>query len=388
MSVKFKTNIEGTAFNDITGLATNLPLANGTAAVGTSTAVARQDHVHGTDTSKASTVSPTFTGTVVLPSGQALIAPALGTVASGNIAACTGLPIINGTTGTLSVARGGTGTTTSTGSGNVVLANTPLLKGPTFEGVGVTFNGTTSGTTKLKAPAVAGSITLTLPAETDDTLVGKATTDTLYNKTLFRPEIQNYARFLGNTSGYSLLQASAVAGATVFTLPATDDTLVGKETVDTLYNKTLTTPKISSIVNTGTLTLPTSTDTLVGRATTDTLTNKTLRRTIVYKGADYTLQASDAGKVILLTTTGINITIPINVFTAGDEFTIINDSQTNATAGTTIGACNVTVTTGAKAFIVATQYQNGASFSLGSRRGLKFICALGGSNPRFYGWRS
>ena len=43
-----------------------------------------------------------------------------------------------------------------------------------------------------------------------------------------------------------------------------------------MTNKTLTTPVISSIVNTGTLTLPTATDTLVGRATTDTLTNKTL----------------------------------------------------------------------------------------------------------------
>ena len=39
---------------------------------------------------------------------------------------------------------------------------------------------------------------------------------------------------------------------------------------------TLTTPVISSIVNTGTLTLPISTDTLVGRATTDTLTNKSI----------------------------------------------------------------------------------------------------------------
>lgn len=38
---------------------------------------------------------------------------------------------------------------------------------------------------------------------------------------------------------------------------------------------TITTPHISSIVNTGTLTLPTSTDTLIGKATTDTLTNKT-----------------------------------------------------------------------------------------------------------------
>ena len=35
-------------------------------------------------------------------------------------------------------------------------------------------------------------------------------------------------------------------------------------------------PSISTIINTGTLTLPTSTDTLVGRDTTDTLTNKTL----------------------------------------------------------------------------------------------------------------
>ena len=44
----------------------------------------------------------------------------------------------------------------------------------------------------------------------------------------------------------------------------------------TLTNKTLTAPVISTISNTGTLTFPTSTDTLVGRATTDTLTNKTL----------------------------------------------------------------------------------------------------------------
>ena len=53
-------------------------------------------------------------------------------------------------------------------------------------------------------------------------------------------------------------------------------TTVDKTTAQTLTNKTLTTPIISSISNTGTLTLPTSTDTLVGRNTTDTLTNKTL----------------------------------------------------------------------------------------------------------------
>jgi hypothetical protein len=55
-----------------------------------------------------------------------------------------------------------------------------------------------------------------------------------------------------------------------------DSTVATLTGTQTLTNKTLTTPVISTISNTGTITLPTSTDTLVGRATTDTLTNKTL----------------------------------------------------------------------------------------------------------------
>jgi hypothetical protein len=57
---------------------------------------------------------------------------------------------------------------------------------------------------------------------------------------------------------------------------AIDSTVVTKTGTQTLTNKTLTTPVISSISNTGTVTLPTSSDTLVGKATTDTLTNKTI----------------------------------------------------------------------------------------------------------------
>jgi hypothetical protein len=99
--------------------------------------------------------------------------------------------------------------------------------------------------------------TLTLPTSTD-TLVGRATTDTLTNKTLTSPVI------------------GTIVNTGTLTLPTSTDTLVGRATTDTLTNKTLTSPVIGTIVNTGTLTLPTSTDTLVGRATTDTLTNKTL----------------------------------------------------------------------------------------------------------------
>ena len=67
------------------------------------------------------------------------------------------------------------------------------------------------------------------------------------------------------------------------TIPSTK-TLVTTTDTQTLTSKTLTTPIISSISNTGTITLPTSTDTLVGRATTDTLTNKTLTSPVISGG--------------------------------------------------------------------------------------------------------
>jgi len=69
------------------------------------------------------------------------------------------------------------------------------------------------------------------------------------------------------------LSGGATSGAATLTIDSTVVTLTGTQT---LTNKTLTTPVISTISNSGTITLPTSSDTLVGRATTDTLTNKTL----------------------------------------------------------------------------------------------------------------
>lgn len=90
------------------------------------------------------------------------------------------------------------------------------------------------------------------------TVVGTSDTQTLTNKTIA----------LGsNTVSGTIAQFNTAVTDADFA------TLAGSET---LTNKTLTTPVISTISNTGTLTLPTSTDTLVGRATTDTLTNKTL----------------------------------------------------------------------------------------------------------------
>lgn len=82
---------------------------------------------------------------------------------------------------------------------------------------------------------------------------------------------------------------------------------VDKTTSQTLTNKTLTLPIISSISNSGTLTLPTTTDTLVGRATTDTLTNKTLTSPIIETSASATYSgttvANTAAQITTLSTT-------------------------------------------------------------------------------------
>jgi hypothetical protein len=53
---------------------------------------------------------------------------------------------------------------------------------------------------------------------------------------------------VGSSSGSTLVQPAAAAGGT-WTVPAATDTVVGKATTDTLTNKTLTTPTIASFTN-------------------------------------------------------------------------------------------------------------------------------------------
>jgi len=71
----------------------------------------------------------TGSGNVVLSTSPTFVTPVLGTPTSGTLTNCTSIPVANAT-GTLAVANGGTGVTTSTGSGSNVLSTSPTLVTP------------------------------------------------------------------------------------------------------------------------------------------------------------------------------------------------------------------------------------------------------------------
>lgn len=99
----------------------------------------------------------TGTGSVVRATSPTLVTPALGTPSSGTLTSCTGLPLTTGVTGTLPVANGGTGVTTSTGTGSVVLSTSPTLVTPIL---GTPTSGTLTNCTGL---SLTTGVTGTLP---------------------------------------------------------------------------------------------------------------------------------------------------------------------------------------------------------------------------------
>jgi hypothetical protein len=105
---------------------------------------------------------------------------------------------VSGDTFTISRGQAGTGTAGVSGithnagaSVKHVLTSSDLIffRNSASPVTSLGFSGSTSGTTTVQASAVAGTNTLTLPATSSDTLVGKATTDVLTNKTLTSPTI-------------------------------------------------------------------------------------------------------------------------------------------------------------------------------------------------------
>ena len=151
--------------------------------------------------------------------------------------------ITNQTSDTMTIVRGraGTSPTTHTAGATVkhVLTSYDLsnFQSTVPPYASLALSGSTSGTTTIQATAVAGTNTLTLPPTTSDTLVGRATTDILTNKTI-------------NVASNTLTGVATLTGT------------------ETLTNKTLTAPvltapeertTISAIAATGTVNFDAST---------------------------------------------------------------------------------------------------------------------------------
>lgn len=143
-----------------------------------------------------------------------------------SLANATGLPIVAGTTGTLTVARGGTGATTSTGTGSTVLSSTPTLVTPVL-GVATA---TSINKIAITAPATSATLTIadgkTLTASHSLTLAGTDSTTMTFPSTSASIARTDAAQaFTGaqtfNGPVVEAVQALSGAGAINITQPVT-----------------------------------------------------------------------------------------------------------------------------------------------------------------------
>lgn len=117
-----------------------------------------------------------------------------------------------------------------TGTGSLVFSTSPSLTTPSIGSSGANFNGLTSGTSNLKAQAVAGATNFTLPVTSGVLIgtgdVGSVTSEMILDGTLVNADVSVTA----NIAAYKLQQATIVQNKAQ---PVNNDTL------DTINNKQL-----------------------------------------------------------------------------------------------------------------------------------------------------
>ena len=165
----------------------------------------------------------------------------------------------------------------------------------------------------------------------------------------------------GSTSGTCVVNATAISGTAVLTMPTGTDTLVGKATTDTMTNKTLTAPVLSGSV-TGTYTL----------AGTPTITAPIISYSInAQTTAAYVTVASDAGAIVTVSNASANtFKLPTNASVAyaiGSTITLIQIGAGATTISAVTPGTTTVLSTGATAASpVLAQYRSATCIKTGT----------------------
>jgi hypothetical protein len=174
-------------------------------------------------------VNPVTGNVVVTNTGVTSIVAGSGITISGSTGAVTisapnsGVTSITGTANQI-IASSSTGAITLSTPQDIATTSSPTFAGQTLTG-SLTMNGSSSGSVVLSVPAAAGSSSMIIPSG-NSTLVARNTVDTLTNKTI--SGVNNTISGIGNAS---LVNSSITLGTTNIALGATSLTPAGLTSV-------------------------------------------------------------------------------------------------------------------------------------------------------------